>query len=107
MSNITAVITAQQARALTIANERRAATALLKSRLRRRELTLTELLAHPPAEVGHVLTFEVLLWAPQFGPWRLRMLNSRAMRYGQVNLATPLGELTDRQRQWLASEIRR
>jgi len=107
MSNPTTVIAQQPLRALTVANERRTATALLKSRLRRGEVTLAAVLADPPAETGRVLTFEVLLWAPQFGHWRLRVLNSRAMRYGYVNLATSLGELTDRQRQWLAGEIRR
>ena len=107
MSNPTAVITQQPLRALTVANQRRTATAQLKSRLRRGELTLADVIAHPPAEAGQALTFEVLLWAPYFGRQRLRALNLRAVRRGHVNLATPLGELTDRQRQWLASEIRR
>ena len=107
MSNPTAVITQQPLRALTVANQRRTATAQLKSRLRRGELTLADVIAHPPAEAGQALTFEVLLWASQFGRRRLRALNPRAVRHGHVNLATPLGELTDRQRQWLASEIRR
>ena len=107
MSNLTAVITPQPMHALVVANERRTATALLKRRLRCGELTLAELVTHPPAEAGQALTFEVLLWAPYFGRQRLRALNLRAVRRGHVNLATPLGQLTDRQRQWLASEIRR
>ncbi len=105
--NPTTAIASQRSRALTVANERRAATAQLKSRLRRRELTLAEVLAHPPTEAGDVLTFEVLLWAPQFGRQRLRALNPRAVRHGHVNLATPLADLTARQRQWLAGEVRR
>ncbi len=78
--NPTTAIASQRSRALTVANERRAATAQLKSRLRRRELTLAEVLAHPPTEA----TFEVLLWAPQFGRQRLRALNPRAVRHGHV-----------------------
>ena len=45
------------------------------------------------------MTWEVLLWAPGIGRTRLRALNVRAIREGHVNLAAPLGALTDRQRQ--------
>jgi len=71
MANPTAVITQQPLRALSVANQRRTATALLKTRLRRGELTLAGVLEHPPADAGQALTFDVLLWAPQFGRRRL------------------------------------
>src|SRR5512140_3119721 len=92
----------QPVRALGIANTRRTAAAALKTRLRRREITLDEILANPPAELERHMTWEVLLWAPGIGHTRLRALNARAIREGHVNLAAPLGALTDRQRNWLA-----
>ena len=63
------------------------------------------MLLHPPEYLHGYLTFEVLLWAPHFGRHRLRALNARAVRLGQVNLANDLGALTDRQRRWLADQL--
>ena len=51
------------------------------------------------------MTWEVLLWAPGIGRTRLRALNVRAIREGHVNLAAPLGALTERQRNWLAGRL--
>ena len=65
----------QPVRALGIANTRRSAAAVLKTRLRRREITLREILEHPPAELERQMTWEVLLWAPGIGRTRLRALN--------------------------------
>jgi hypothetical protein len=64
-------------------------------------------LAAPPDELDHYLTWEVLLWTPGLGRVRVRVrsLNARALRYGHVNLAAPLGALTPRQRQWLAKQL--
>ena len=95
----------QPVRALGIANTRRSAAAVLKTRLRRREVTLREILEHPPEELERQMTWEVLLSAPGIGRTRLRALNARAIREGHVNLAAPLGALTDRQRQWLAGRL--
>jgi hypothetical protein len=95
----------QPVRALGIANTRRSAAAILKTRLRRREITLEEILANPPAELQRQMTWEVLLWAPGIGRIRLRALNARALREGHVNLAAPLGALTERQRDWLAGRL--
>jgi hypothetical protein len=47
----------------------------------------------------------VLLWTPGIGRTRLRALNVRAIREGHVNLAAPLGALTERQRHWLAARL--
>jgi hypothetical protein len=102
MSTMTA---AQPIRALGVANTRRGAVADLKRRLRCGELTLTDVLLHPPEYLHGYLTFEVLLWGPHFGRHRLRALNARAVRLGQVNLANDLGALTDRQRRWLADQL--
>jgi hypothetical protein len=97
---------AQPMRALGVANTCRGAVADLKRRLRRGELTLTDVLIHPPDYLRGYLTFEVLLWGPHFGRHRLRALNARAIRLGQVNLASDLGALTDRQRRWLAEQLK-
>jgi hypothetical protein len=91
--------------ALQIANHRRSAVAALKRRLRHHEVRLADVLAAPPSELDHYLTWEVLLWTPGLGRVRLRSLNARALRHGHVNLAAPLGALTPRQRQWLADQL--
>ncbi len=101
----TAVTVSQPARALGFANTRRSETAELKTRLRRREITLREILEDPPEELERAMTWEVLLWAPGIGRTRLRALNIRAVREGHVNLAAPLGALTARQRSWLADRL--
>ena len=95
----------QPVRALGIANTRRSAAAALKTRLRRQEITLREILEHPPAELERQMTWEVLLWTPGIGRTRLRALNVHAIRDGHVNLAAPLGALTERQRNWLAARL--
>ena len=99
------VTVSQPVRALGIANERRSAAAALKTKLRRREISLREILANPPEELERQMTWEVLLWAPGIGRPRLRALNVRAVREGHVNLAAPLGALTERQRNWLAGRL--
>ena len=95
----------QPVRALGLANTRRSAAATLKTRLRRREISLREILEDPPQELERQMTWEVLLWAPGIGRTRLRALNVRAVRDGHVNLAAPLGALTERQRNWLADRL--
>jgi hypothetical protein len=79
--------------------------AIYETRLRRREITLREILENPPAELERQMTWEVLLWTPGIGRTRLRALNVHAIRDGHVNLAAPLGALTVRQRNWLASRL--
>ena len=95
----------QPVRALGIANTRRSAAAVLKTRLRRHEITLREILENPPEELERQMTWEVLLWTPGIGRTRLRALNVHAIREGHVNLAAPLGALTERQRNWLAGRL--
>jgi hypothetical protein len=95
----------QPVRALGIANTRRTAAAVLKTRLRRREITLRQILENPPEELERQMTWEVLLWTPGIGRTRLRTLNVHAIREGHVNLAAPLGALTERQRNWLAGRL--
>ena len=95
----------QPVRALGVANTRRSAAATLKTRLHRREISLREILEDPPQELERQMTWEVLLWAPGIGRTRLRTLNVRAIRDGHVNLAAPLGALTERQRNWLADRL--
>jgi hypothetical protein len=95
----------QPVRALGIANTRRSAAAVLKTRLRRHEITLREILESPPEELERQMTWEVLLWTPGIGRTRLRALNVHAIREGHVNLAAPLGALTERQRNWLVGRL--
>jgi hypothetical protein len=99
------VTVAQPLRALGVANARRRAVYELRRRLRHGELSLADVLLEPPDYVRGYLTFEVLLWGPHFGRHRLRALNARAIRLGQVNLANNLGSLTERQRRWLADQV--
>ena len=99
------VTVAQPLQALGVANARRRAVYELRRRLRHGELTLADVLLDPPDYVRGYLTFEVLLWGPHFGRHRLRALNARALRLGQVNLANDLGSLTERQRRWLADQV--
>jgi hypothetical protein len=101
----TSAATARAMRALHVANTRRTAVAELKARLRRRELTLTDLVLDSPAELHGYLLFDVLQWAPRYGRPKLRALNARAIRLGQLNLACELGALTARQRRWLATQL--
>ena len=95
----------QTLRALKLANTRRVAVSELKGRVRRHELTITELVLNPPDDLHGYLLFEVLLWAPRFGRDRLRALNARAIRRCELNLASPVGALTPRQRRWLADQL--
>ena len=92
-------------RALQVANTRRTAVAELKARLRRRELTLTDLVLDPPDELHGYLLFDVLQRAPRYGRRSCGPLNARAIRLGQLNLACELGALTARQRRWLADQL--
>ena len=96
---------AQPLAALKLANSRRTQVAQIKGRLRRHELTLAELVLDAPEQLHGYLLFEVLLWAPGFGRDRLRLLNARAIRANELNLANELGALTPRQRQWLADQL--
>ena len=101
----TAIPVSQPVRALGVANTRRSATAILKTRLRQRTVSLHQILENPPEELTSYMAWEVLLWAPGVGPMRLRALNVRAVRDGHVNLAAPLGALTANQRRWLANQL--
>jgi len=97
----------QPVQALGVANTRRSAAAELKARLRQRTVSLREIIEDPPEAIARQMTWEVLLWAPGMGRTKLRELNRRALRQGHVNLAAPLGELTVRQRRWLADQLPR
>jgi hypothetical protein len=96
---------AQPLAALKLANSRRTQVAEIKGRLRRHELTLAELVRDAPEQLHGYLLFDVLLWAPGFGRDRLRLLNARAIRANELNLANELGALTPRQRRWLADQL--
>jgi hypothetical protein len=95
----------QNLQALQLANARRSAVAELKARVRRGELTITEVVLDPPGDLRGYLLFEVLLWAPRVGRDTVRRLNGRALRRCELNLANELGALTDRQRRWLAEQL--
>jgi hypothetical protein len=101
----TEVAPRQPLAALKLANSRRTQVAQIKGRLRRHELTLAELVLDAPEQLHGYLLFDVLLWAPGFGRDRLRLLNARAIRANELNLANELGALTPRQRRWLADQL--
>jgi hypothetical protein len=103
--NTSTIAAQQRIRSLGAANQRRSTVARYRRRVLARELEVSSLILDPPTDLHGYLTFEVLLWAPRFGRLRLRALNVRALRRGQVNLAAPLGSLTERQRRWLADEL--
>ena len=67
MLNPPTVTVPQPVRALGEANTRRSATAVLKTRLRRRAIGLREILEDPPAELERQMTWEVLLGHPGSG----------------------------------------
>jgi hypothetical protein len=95
----------QRQQALKRANANRAKVAQLKRRLHEREVTLAEVILDPPPETQRQLLFDVLQWTPRYGRRNLRALNARAIRLNQLNLASELGAITDRQRRWLADQV--
>jgi hypothetical protein len=54
------------------------------------------------ALIGDMPVYDLLLYVPQFGPARLAILNSEAMKVG-VNVCLPVVTLTERQRAWLVA----
>ena len=87
MLNPVTVTVPQPVRALGVADTRRSATAVLKTRLLQRTVSLREILEDPPGELRSYMIWEVLLWAPGIGPMRLRALNVQAVRHGHVGVA--------------------
>lgn len=89
--------------ALVLANERRQALKQYRRDVRSGDLDPRDVLRNP-GHVDIIAVHEFLDWVPGFGERRLRKLNMVAARSG-VNLFTPLGELSPRQREWLIAAI--
>lgn len=83
-------------------NRARSARLEIHEAMRRGELCPVELVRDPPALIAHRTVLDFLKHVPGIGPVKLRMLNARGgVATPAVNLLAPLGELSDRQREWL------
>jgi hypothetical protein len=78
----------------------------LRMQLRSRSVCVGHVLRHPPEAAEGMRAFEVLELAPGLGRTKVARLNVRAAKVG-VNLMRPLGNLTERQREWLARVVTR
>jgi hypothetical protein len=78
----------------------------LREQLQTRQVCVGHVLRHPPEAAQGMRAFEVLELAPGLGRTKVARLNVRAAKVG-VNLMRPLGNLTERQREWLARVVTR
>lgn len=85
-------------------NRLRSAKAQFRAGLASGELALADVLADPPDCLQQTILLDLLRMARGIGATKLRLLNLRAMR-DRVNLATPLGQTSERSRRWLADEL--
>jgi hypothetical protein len=83
---------------------KRRAGADLRRDLHNGDVSLAEVLLDPPECIAHLPLFQVLLMGRSLGPRKLQYLNTWAMREF-VNLATPLGQASQRSRQWCAKNV--
>lgn len=102
----------QKHRALKLANTKRRAAAELKKLLHNNDrMFAAHVVETAPAALAHMRTLDVLLCATtgklrgKLRPQEVERLNLAAAREG-VNLAVPLGRLSERQRLWLAEAVR-
>lgn len=91
--------------AVSTATDHRLARFADKRAMRRRDLRVSALVAHPPTYWETALLYDVLLSAPRFGVGKLRAFNAAAMRQG-VNVCAPLHRLPPGQRAWTVEYLR-
>src|SRR4051794_32507453 len=93
----------QQIVALGMANERRREIADLRAKVKRGEITLSQLMADPPALLRAWPCFDVvrMTWSRPRSGASLERLGRLAVRDG-VNLLMPLGRTSQRTRAWIA-----
>lgn len=93
---------AHRLRALARANEIRMARAELKRRIAEGEVSAPELILNPPSAAASWHVGELLMSQRGWGAARCRRFLARS----HIGERKPLGDLTQRQRQVLAAELR-
>lgn len=96
--------TGQRDDALQQANSRRRRLADIRRRIRNGDLPMTDVLAHPPAELHGEMLTDVLLLAPQVGYRRIAALGRQAAKH-QINLVIRLGDAPDTTRRWITEHL--
>jgi hypothetical protein len=96
----------QKYEALGRANNVRTLRAQLLRKVQGGDVAAADVLRDPPWFMQDVRVFELLEAMPYVGRTTTRRLNAKGMQqWPGVNLLAPLGELTERQRQWLIEQI--
>jgi len=93
----------QRDHALKVANTVREGNSLLKQRLRDGDLRLSEALRDPPSSIGHLMTYQVLMFGQGVG----RVRASKWCKHAQIWPLRLFGDLTVRQRLDLADFVER
>jgi hypothetical protein len=91
----------QRLAALEKANRTRSFRAQIKRDLRAGRITLAQLIAHPPAELGSMRLYELLLATPKIGTGKATRILRRAALPASKTVAT----LTARQRHELLTAL--
>jgi hypothetical protein len=78
--------------------------ARVKRDIRLGRVSVADVLADPHGPFERVMLWRLCTFLPRFGNEKLRRLNVRAMSAG-VNLLCPLGQASQRSREWLAAEV--
>ncbi len=94
----------QRERSRALANTIRMQRSALKRAIRDGTLSAAAVLRDPPWYMQSMPLHELLAEAPHVGPDKVRKLNMRAAWAG-INLFRPLGETTERQRDWIIAAL--
>lgn len=89
---------------LTVGNERRLERVALMREVEAGIVNPAALVLDPPECLYTMFTFDFLFAIPRVGNACVQRLNTQAVRDG-VNLAVPLGRLTESKRKWLATQL--
>ncbi len=92
----------QRRAALEHANRVRSLRAQMKAAIKAGELHPAMVLVEPPAAVGSMKVYDLLLKAPRFGPVKAR----KVLRACEVSPVKTVAGLTERQRRELAEALR-
>jgi hypothetical protein len=95
---------AQKCIALDRGNVIRLRRAALRHQLQDGSVLPANVLRDPPWFTQDWRVFELLEACPGVGPHKIRYLNGRA-HHEWVNLFAPIGELTERQKDWLIGQL--
>ena len=93
-------------RALDLANHVRTHKAGLLADMRAGRITVEAVLRDPPYYLQAIRLFELLEAAPHVGRVKTRRLNMiGARQFPPINLLAPIGELSERQREWVVERL--